>query len=154
MEYVVGDATNPIGNGPRIIAHVCNDAKKWGKGFTYALSLRWKVPEKAYRAWSALKTPHAFGLGLVQFVAVDQDIMVANMVAQHGIRTDDGPPPIRYDALEKCLEKVATFASNKKASVHMPRIGAGLSGGDWKEIVKIVERVFSSHNVSVYIYDL
>ncbi len=51
INYVVGDATQPIGEGPKIIVHVCNDVGAWGCGFVLALSERWPVTEQRYRAW-------------------------------------------------------------------------------------------------------
>lgn len=36
--YLKGDATNPIAKGNKIIAHICNDAGGWGKGFVLAIS--------------------------------------------------------------------------------------------------------------------
>ncbi|MDB5329368.1 MAG: hypothetical protein JWP03_519 [Phycisphaerales bacterium] len=51
IHYLVGDATAPQGDGPRIIAHVCNDLGRWGRGFVLALSKRWHEPEARFRAW-------------------------------------------------------------------------------------------------------
>ena len=51
INYLEGDATQPIGNGPKIIVHVCNDIGGWGKGFVVAISKRWKEPEAEYRRW-------------------------------------------------------------------------------------------------------
>src|ERR1700719_3262144 len=51
INYVEGDATLPIGNGRKVIAHVCNDGGAWGAGFVMALSARDGGPEKAYREW-------------------------------------------------------------------------------------------------------
>ena len=40
-------------------------------------------------------------------------------------------------------------------SIHMPRIGCGLAGGDWKTIENIIQRTFVDiANVDVYVYDL
>src|SRR5262245_8320884 len=36
ITYVKGDATSPQADGNKIIAHVCNDVGKWGKGFVLA----------------------------------------------------------------------------------------------------------------------
>jgi hypothetical protein len=33
IEYTIGDATRPVGPRPKMLAHVCNDEGKWGKGF-------------------------------------------------------------------------------------------------------------------------
>ena len=32
INYVKGDATAPSGNGPMIIAHICNDVGGWRRG--------------------------------------------------------------------------------------------------------------------------
>ncbi len=128
IKYVEGDATKPMGSGPRVILHICNDERKWGKGFVLALSKRWKQPEQRYRQ-SYRESPKPL-LGDVQFINVEGDITVANMIAQHGIRRGpQGKPPIRYEALERALTKVAGFAAEHGASIHMPRIGSGLAGG-------------------------
>ncbi len=83
--------------------------------------------------WRFAPTPkragNDFGLGAVQLVRVKPDTWVANAVAQRGIRTGSGGPPIRYDLVERCLVAVAEHALRLEASVHMPRIGCGLAGG-------------------------
>ena len=127
IRYLKGDATQPQINGNKIIAHICNDIGGWGKGFVLALSARWKKPEHDYREWYRLRKD--FDLGAVQFVAVESDIWVANMIGQHDIKTKNNVPPIRYEAVRSCLAKVADQAVDLNASVHMPRIGCGLAGG-------------------------
>ncbi len=144
--YVTGDATQPIGTGPRVIVHVCNDVGAWGKGFVLAVSKRWKAPELAFRG---LRNPT---LGDVQIIAVEPSLWVANMIGQHGIRSHNGVPPVRYDAIREALVFVASFARHRHASVHMPRIGAGLAGGDWSTIAAIIETTLV--DISVTVYDL
>ena len=51
LKIIKGDATSPQAKGNRIVAHVCNDLGKWGKGFVMAVSARWPEPEEAYRRW-------------------------------------------------------------------------------------------------------
>src|SRR5438128_1572890 len=132
ITYLKGDATAPQAKGVTVIAHVCNDRGGWGKGFVLAVSERWPGPEEAYRAWHRDRSENDFGLGAVQFVQVEPRTWVANLVAQHGLRGGSQGPPIRYEAVEACLEKVATKAKELRASVHMPRIGCGLAGGKWQ----------------------
>jgi O-acetyl-ADP-ribose deacetylase (regulator of RNase III) len=83
VNYIVGDATNPQTKGNKIIVHVCNDIGGWGKGFVLAISKRWKQPEQQYRAW--FKLEDNFSLGQVQFVQVEEDLWVANLIGQHTI---------------------------------------------------------------------
>lgn len=149
LHYLVGDATQPQTAGNKIICHVCNDIGGWGRGFVLALSARWKLPEAQYRSWS--KDP-SFALGETLFVRVEPDILVANMVAQRDITFQGGIPPIRYEALRKCLQDVYETAVKQPATVHMPRIGAGLAGGNWATIEQII--VDELKNVDAYVYDL
>ena len=154
ISYVIGDATDPIGDGPKIIVHVCNDIGGWGRGFVVALSKRWPEPEQRYRAWHRGEEKTPFALGKVQFVQVANDIWVANMIGQRDVRTIDGVSPVRYDAIRKGLKRIAAEAAQLKASVHMPRIGCGLAGGKWQEVGKIVEEELVARNVPVTVYDL
>lgn len=153
--YTEGDATRPQASGPLIIAHVCNDVGGWGAGFVGAISKRWKLPEKEYRQWARgrIKNALPFELGEVQFVQVDEVITVANMVAQHDIRWECSLPPIRYEALDKALEKLGTHALHLGASIHMPRIGCGLAGGTWAKVEPMLLSHLSRRDVEVTVYD-
>lgn len=151
LSYVVGDATEPPGQEPRIIAHVCNDAGGWGKGFVLALSKKWKEPEVVYRAWNR---PGVLRLGRIQRVMVEENLWVVNMVAQHGYARAGDRVPLDYFALETCLNKLAIQARFLKASVHMPRIGTGLGGGSWPRIKDIIVETLCNKRIDVTIYDL
>ena len=152
INYIQGDATQPIGKGNKIIVHICNDIGGWGKGFVMAISKRWKEPEKQYRNW--FKTKDGFELGNVQFVETESELIIANLIGQHKIRKDElGNPPIRYDAVREGLKKVGRKAKEINAEVHMPRIGCGLAGGKWEEIEPIILEEISSHGIAVTVYD-
>jgi len=152
IHYVTGDATNPVAVGKKIIVHVCNDIGAWGAGFVLALSKKWKDPEATYRASFGKREKVKPMLGNVQYVFVENNIVVANMIAQKGCGlSEDGRPPIRYGALRVALADVNDEAYRIGATLHMPRIGCGLAGGQWEEIEKILQDVLS---VDAYVYDL
>jgi O-acetyl-ADP-ribose deacetylase (regulator of RNase III) len=153
ITYLRGDATCPQAKGPKIICHICHDIGGWGKGFVLALSKRWKQPEAEYRAWYAKRRDRELALGAVQFVPVESTIWVANMIGQHGIKTGSSGPPIRYDAVSQCLMKVAENALELGASVHMPRIGCGLAGGQWAKIEPLITENLLLSNIAVTVYD-
>lgn len=153
IKYKSGDATAPEGDGHKIIAHICNDIGGWGKGFVVAISRKWKEPESNYRRWYAERDQNDFELGAIQVVSVADDISVANMIGQRDIRRRGGTPPIRYDAVRICLSKLREHALTLEASIHMPRIGCGLAGGEWKEIEPIIHDELSKHDVCVTVYD-
>ena len=154
IEYVVGDATAPKGTGSQIIAHVCNDAGGWGKGFVVAISRRWPEPEAAFRSWYRERATNDFALGAVQLVPVTGDHYVANMIGQHGYRPSPGDPPVRYRAIETALGTLGEKALGLGATIHMPRIGCGLAGGRWELIAPLVKECLTGRGVAVTVYDL
>lgn len=154
IKYVQGDATDPRGGGPKIIAHVCNDVGGWGRGFVVAISQRWSAPEAEYRRWYEQRSTNDFELGAVQLVSVEPDLWVANVIGQHGLLPGRDGPPVRYEALEAGLADLADEALAIGATVHMPRIGSGLAGGDWKVIESIINRTLAAAGVPVVVYDL
>ncbi len=119
-----------------------------------ALSRRWPEAEQAYRAWHEGKEGVPFALGQVQLVQVSPDTWIANLIGQRDIRPHGGIPPIRYEAVRAGLKVVAQQAKALGASVHMPRIGCGLAGGQWEEMETILEQELLAHGISVTVYDL
>jgi O-acetyl-ADP-ribose deacetylase (regulator of RNase III) len=152
ITYITGDATAPDGDGPRTIAHVCNDIGKWEKGFVMAISRRWKEPAQQFKEW--YDDGDDFELGRVQFVEVGPQLWVANLIGQRGITKADGVPPVRYEAIRQGMAHIAKFATKNNAAVHMPRIGCGLAGGKWQEIAKIIDDELVDKSVGVTVYSL
>jgi O-acetyl-ADP-ribose deacetylase (regulator of RNase III) len=154
---LTGDATRPVQTeGNILVAHVVNDRGGWGKGFVLALSKRWPQAEKDYRAWAkserrggASSTP--FQLGEILISKVETNVSVAHLLAQCGYIGPDNPTPLSYEALTQCLRKLAGISALQNASIHMPRIGAGLGGGDWPRIKRIIQEELGS--LPVYIYN-
>ncbi len=153
VNFVKGDATAPLGDGPSVIVHVCNDIGAWGKGFVLAISKRWPTAEQSYREWHKHGAEVPFELGQVQLIEVEPSGWVANLIGQHGIRTAGGVPPIRYQAVRDGLRRVAAFAQAKKAGVHMPRIGCGLAGGTWDEVGRLVQEELADNEIEMHVYD-
>ena len=156
LRYLEADATLPQGPGPKLLVHVCNDIGAWGRGFVLGLSQRHTEPERRYKAWVAGQEDLPFELGQVQFVTVTPDLMVANLIGQHDIARKgqaQDRPPVRYEAIREGLGRVKTEAQRQGASIHMPRIGAGLAGGNWQVIEQIVDEELVAHGLSVTVYD-
>ena len=183
LHYVRGDATTVShGVGSKVIAHVCNDLGRWGKGFVMAVSEKWPDVAKQYRQWHKSGVEGGFELGAVQVVPLTPHmcssgkaraalanatggLAVANLIGQHGIKTGSGGPPVRYDAigeglltvgaraLELCSQSGAAGARGAP-SVHMPRIGAGLAGGEWVRIEPLILRMLAaSPGLEAFVYD-
>ncbi len=154
ITYVRGDATAPQAKGVKIVAHVCNDLGGWGRGFVLAVSRRWDEPETAYRRWHRERAHNDFGLGAAQFVQVEPYVWVANLVGQRGMRTGRSTGvPVRYEAIDAALGRLADKAVALGASVHMPRIGCGLAGGSWQRVEPLVGRRLVERGIPVTVYD-
>lgn len=161
LRYKLGDATAPRlldADGVRdrgIIVHICNNVGAWGAGFVLALSKKWPAPELVYRGMK--ERP----LGSVGFVAVEHfpngewKLGVANLIGQDGIGFSKGKPPIRYDAVFNGLQTVAGWCEQlSETTIHMPRIGCGLAGGDWRVIEALVNVTLIDKGIDVTVYDL
>ena len=147
LHYLIGDATEPV-RRPAMIIHVCNNTNGWGRGFVLAVSAKFPEAERQYHEWFRTEHPQ---LGQVQFVQVKPEICIGNMISQEGIRWQGNVPPIRYGALNDCLKLAYGKALKENMTVHMPRIGAVLSGGDWRQIEKII---LANITVDSYVYTL
>jgi O-acetyl-ADP-ribose deacetylase (regulator of RNase III) len=82
-----------------------------------------------------------------------KDIIVVNSYTQYnyGANHKDGvAKPIDYEALTMCMRKInKTFAGKH---IGLPKIGAGLAGGDWNRIKTIIQTELKDMQVSVVIY--
>jgi O-acetyl-ADP-ribose deacetylase (regulator of RNase III) len=75
------------------------------------------------------------------------------MIGQHGIRRQNGTPPVRYEAIEQGLKRVADQAHARGATVHMPRIACGLAGGTWDRIEPLIQAELVAKGIPVVVYD-
>ena len=155
INYITGDATYPekvCPNGIKIIVHIVNDIGKWGAGFVLALSRRWSNLKNDYQTHY-----RAYSLGDIYVSKTsDKNIYVVDLFSQHGIRTAFNPTVIRYDAVEQGLKKLRyrlEKTSLKDVSIHMPKIGSGLAGGNWQIIKNIINKVFDGSNIPIYVYN-
>lgn len=137
------------------IPHICNNVRAWGAGFVVPLAQHF--PE-ARDAFYSEENPT---LGDTQFIqAKNVPVVICNMFAQDGIGPDkDGVPPIRYEALKDCMGRVLRKASEvclegKQVVIAAPMFGAGLAGGDWEQISKMIHDHWSSYNIETTIYFL
>ena len=171
IKYVEGDVTDPIALVSddcilvsTLIMHIVNDQGMMGSGVAKALYKKWPKVRSEYIRWfnepNTFDVDTAFRLGKTQFVVVSPpllyDIVVANMVGQHMVGADEhGNPPIRYDALDNCLNLVKNYAERFEFAVHMPyKMGADRARGDWNKIVQMVEDILCKNDIPVVVYKL
>lgn len=154
IQYRIGDATNPEPETGVLfcLLQVNNDIGVYGAGLSGAISARYPEVERAYRD---LKE---YVGGTVGFVKVEsrKDLVVCNMIAQCGVRRPGNLVPFQPDWFEKCLEKVAQHVvlESERVICISGRLGAGLAGGNWEEIEKMLIENLYNKGIQVRIYDL
>jgi O-acetyl-ADP-ribose deacetylase (regulator of RNase III) len=116
-----------------IILHVCNNQGVMGTGVAKALYTKWPAVKTAYQKQGR------WPLGLNIYVE-QEDIIIVDMIAQDGF----GKEPkvyLDYPALRACLSDIQQMGKLISfVPIYIPwHMGCGLAGGDWNEVLKIIE---------------
>lgn len=153
MNQINGDVTKiayPTGC-VNIIPQVCNNIGMYGAGLSGSLATRWPVVQDQFAKWVGREGKGSSGpyaLGQIQWVSVEPNVAVINMVAQNGVRSTTNRTPIKYKYLEMCLIRLFGILITKSGKfdgfyrIWCPQIGAGLAGGDWNKIQGMVAHWF------------
>jgi hypothetical protein len=153
ITYIRGNALEPRGTGPRIIAQIVNDkTPNWGAGFGRAVRNIYPSVQKDFKDWAMLN-PDMLSLGNIYTSTVSRNLYLVNMIAQHGYG-ESAKPRIRYAALRNCLRQLKEIAVDKTASIYMPRIGTGYAGGNWSYISELIDEVLVRNGIAVTVYTL
>lgn len=163
IQYVKGDATLPkIIEGKRsVIVHCVNTLGAWGAGFVVPLGKRYPQTREFYRNFlNSYKGDRSELLGTINLVAdVAEDTDVVNLFGQERIYPiiQNGKKiiPLNYYALRKGFNEIVSIYKSLDYSftIHMPRIGCGLAGGDWNIVEQIIKDEFINKGIEVYVYD-
>lgn len=143
INYIKGDLFDTDAD---IIAHGCNCRGGYGSGV--AKTMADKYP-KARHYYLDKHDDDGWELGDVQYVTQRDGKIIANCATQDGYMPRN-VCHADYGAIRKCMELVKDFAKGNGYKVAIPKIGAGLAGGDWTKIEKILNDVFSDYDVTVY----
>ncbi len=153
LAFVHGNVLNPGGAGPKVICQLVNDqARVWGGGVARSAAHKYPGAQRQFSEW-ILQIPRRERLGQVHFAGIRNDTFIASLIAQEGYGPSSSPR-IRYAPLERCFSTVMKFALDHKASVHLPRIGAGQSGGAWDTVEEIIRDTLVAGGLRVTVHDL
>lgn len=135
IEYKSGDLLN-VKKG--IIVHGCNAQGVMGSGV--AKAIRAKYPEVYDRYCVDLEhfKETSDPMGQLSFYRASLDIIIVSAITQETYgRTGD--KFVSYDAIDKAFKFIRNLVGDNSAlPVHIPKIGAGLGGGDWNIIEAII----------------
>lgn len=132
INYIKGDL---LSTTEGIIVHGCNAQGVMGSGV--ALAVRQKYP-KAYLKYKEEIQRGFLGLGDVQIVKVCEGLFVCNAITQEFYGREK-KLYVSYEAIRETFWSVFSVARRNEYSVNIPKIGAGLGGGDWERILQIIK---------------
>ncbi len=146
IKYIVGDVLESNAN---VIAHGVNCVGGFGSGVAGQIANKYPLVRDYY-----LDQFENIGwkLGDVQYVPLAQDKLFANCATQKEYYPRD-KRNCDYEAVAKVMEELNRFCRLNKFTLAIPKIGAGLAGGDWVIIETIINRTFGDQEVLVYTLD-
>lgn len=92
-------------------------------------------------------------LGEFTLVQVEEETYVANIIGQNGYGRQR-VQYVNYEAIRTACKNLRAHCIAFNASIHGPRLGSGLAGGEWDIIESILIEEFIDHGINVTIYDL
>ena len=132
-----------------IIAHGCNCFCQMGAGI--AKTIKSTFPE-AYKADCLTVKGDKDKLGTCSFATVkviEDNCDIVNAYTQYNWKGKN--PKVDYDSVRKCMKWIKQKYTGKR--IGLPKIGAGLAGGDWNIIQKIICEELADENVTIVIFE-
>jgi len=147
IKYVKGDLFTTDAN---IIAHGVNCRGGFGSGIAGIIKV--KYPKVRHYYLDKFEE-EGWKLGDVQFVKLGSgDQYIANCATQDSY-LPRGIQHVNYDAVEIAMKRLRNFAMVDNLTIAIPKIGAGLAGGDWNIIEEIINKVFDDYPIICYYID-
>lgn len=145
-QYIKGDIVEifRLGND---IAHGCNCFCVMGAGVAGQLRSEFPQVAEADDLEDDYFTDKRYKLGKFSIADHLNGVNVCyNVYSQY-----NPGPSIDYGALLNCFINLNKARADIKRSLYIPRIGAGIAGGDWKLIEKLINLV--TPNISIIVVD-
>jgi len=142
MKEIEGDLIKLANKGVfDVIGHGCNCFCTMGKGI--ALSMKNAYPE-IVMVDNCTRKGDKNKLGDFSYVDYGE-LIVLNLYTQYKYGSD--VPDIDYSAVRGCMQRIKKKYSGMR--IGLPLIGAGLGGGDWNRISKIIEEELKDEDVTI-----
>lgn len=119
-----------------IIVHGCNAQGVMGSGVALAVKQKYPGAYQKYKDMCYGGIP----LGSVVPYHANDELLIANAITQEKFGTNS-KRYVSYDAIDTAFRHLWYYAPTEieETTIHFPKIGAGLGGGDWEVINKIIE---------------
>ncbi len=138
MERKQGNLIELAQNGQfDVIVHGCNCWCVMGAGI--AKAIRQAFPE-AYQADQQTEPGDRNKLGTCTEAVIELDghrLVAVNAYTQFNYKPEEGKVLVDYEAVRSCMRWIRNRHAGRR--IGLPKIGAGLAGGDWNRISRIIE---------------
>ena len=152
FKEVVGDYTNPLGGGHRILIDF---EGKHGVYYDKRLAKRYPKAESEYNLWyrsqkeSASNRPR-FGVSFTQEIMVQSDLSIYQVLIDMEVP--------EASALNKSFEFVGNKAFDTKSSIHVPNsINTNITHTEYKMVSNymkdLMKELWIKRGLNVYIYE-
>lgn len=167
LKYKVGDLiTAAKNNEVQAIAHGCNCYNTMGSGIAPLIAKAFPTAFTADQNTTKGDKGKLGGFTTALSTGTNASgnpyyTRVYNLYSQFGYwGRNKGIMDLDYNALRHALDEMSfdliKCSKDMYVKVGLPKIGAGLAGGDWEEISKIINEtlVEDGHDVTVYVLDV
>ena len=150
IEYRKGNLlsyVNPNSNEYTVIVHSANNKGVMGSGVAKAIITKHPQVKQDY-VLEYQRCSGSLTLGKV-VLSWEEGILIYTIIGQDGYGYD-GLQYVDYNALKRGFRTINAAPQDWFKELAMPKIGAGLGGGDWKIIEKIIKEEFTNKKVIIY----
>lgn len=163
IQYNVGDLvasmvsvlqTKNFSDNTEFVAHGCNCHSAMGSGFAPQIAKAFPIVEQVdNEMYEKYTGPNGLGnvamLGNFSMARVFLNMVVFNLYTQYLPGKD-----LRMNALETAffnINRLLSQSQQKRPILHIPKIGAGIAGGDWDQISKVIDSVTPDIDIHVWV---
>ena len=146
IRYVKGDLLS-VTEG--IIVHGVNCQGVMGSGVALAIKTAYRKAYLDYLDFVQMYGPGKELLGMVQFVPVTKTLTIANAFTQNAYGRSHLTRFVSYEAMDLAFAEISRQVS-VTTPISMPKIGAGLGGGDWEIISDRISLRLPDHHITIY----
>lgn len=141
-----------------VIAHGCNCHGVMGSGVAKQVKNLYPEAFKEYHELCSRYAPAKL-LGRAQLVKVTDDLYIANLFTQQDFGSFGNTRYVDYNAIDTAFSTLRglmfdeELAMGKDLELHIPKIGAGLGGGDWDIISRKIDVALKPREATCWTVD-
>ena len=131
----------------KALAHGCNCAGAMGKGI--AVGFKERYPQM-YKLYQSFCKAGAVPGEVFPYYDRDTDVVIYNLMTQRHWTT-----PATIEAIEQSVRTMMEMLQDIQIkTVGIPKIGCGLGGLDWKDVLPVLESHSNGYDITIVVVSL